>query len=160
MLKVKDDFARVEVIHTLEQLPNGPYAGGVSGGSKTSKELPLWKSLDAVVAVSKCVQEYAKKYNGLEAVMIPNHAWSYKDRNTGDWPRRRSNFAQQTVVMINPAYIKGYEIFLGMARVNQQRKVENSWDPLMNRPIYNFVAYSSWGSKPNMVEELTAAGVK
>lgn len=156
----KDKVARVEVIHTLEQLPVGPFAGGISGGSKTAAELPLWKSLDGIVAVSKSVQAYAKKHCDLETEMIPNHAWSYKDKETGDWPRNRSNFAKQNVMMINPAYIKGYEIFLGMARANQQRKVENDWDALLNRPVYNFIAYSSWGSKPDMVQELKAAGVK
>lgn len=160
MKKLKDKLARVEVIHTLEQLPIGPFAGGVSGGSKTRAELPLWQELDGIVAVSKAVKKYAEEECDLETEMIPNHAWSYKDKETGDWPRIRSNFAKQNVVMINPANIKGYCIYLGMAKENHQRKMENKWDPLLCRPVYNFHAYSSWGSQPEMVEDLKAAGVK
>ena len=70
------------------------------------------------------------------------------------------NSIKQNVVMINPALVKGYDIFLGMARLNKQRIVENNWDALLNRPVYNFIAYSSWGSKPGMVKDLEAAGVK
>lgn len=158
--KLMARVARVEVLHTCEQLPTGPFAGGVSGGSKTTAELPYFQALDGIVSVSKAVQKYALQECGLESEMIPNHAWSYKDKETGDWPRVRSNFAKQNVLMINPANIKGYEIFLGMAKMNQQRKAENNWDVLLERPVYNFIAYSSWGSQPEMVEELTAAGVQ
>lgn len=160
MPTLRERAARVEIVHTLEQLPTGPYAGGVSGGAKTSAELPLFQELDGIVAVSRAVQKYAKAHCGLNTEMIPNHAWSYKDKDTGGWPRYRQNFAKQNVVMINPAYIKGYDIFLGMARMNKQRIVENNWDELLNRPVYNFIAYSSWGSKPDMARELEAAGVK
>lgn len=160
MPKLREAGARIEIIHTLEQLPAGPYAGGVSGGAKTPAELAFFKELDGLVAVSKAVQKYAKQHCDLDAEMIPNHAWSYKDKDTGDWPRYRKNFAKQNVVMINPAWVKGYEIFLGMARENKQRVVENNWDELLDRPVYNFVAYSSWGSKPEMVRDLQAAGVK
>lgn len=160
MPDLRKKATRVEVIHTLEQLPAGPYAGGISGGAMTQAELPLFEELDGLVAVSKAAQKYAKVHCGLDAEMIPNHAWSFKDRDTGDWPRYRQNFAKQNVVMVNPASVKGYDIFLGMARENKQRVVENNWDELLNRPVYNFIAYSSWGSKPDMVRELQAAGVK
>ncbi|KAK5095888.1 hypothetical protein LTR70_003207 [Exophiala xenobiotica] len=72
------------------------FAGGISGGAKTSAELPLFRELDGLVAVSKAVQKYAKQYCDLDAEMIPNHAWSYKDKDTGGWPRFRKNFAKQT----------------------------------------------------------------
>jgi len=157
---LREDAARVEVIHTMEQLPAGPFCGGISGGARTRAELPFFKELDGLVAVSKAVQNYAKNHCDLQAEMIPNHAWSYKDKETGDWPRYRKNFAKQNVVMINPALVKGYEIFLGMARENKQRVVENNWDELLNRPVYNLMAYSSWGSKPDMVRDLQAAGVE
>ncbi|KAK5948052.1 hypothetical protein OHC33_010893 [Knufia fluminis] len=160
MPALREKAARIEVIHTLEQLPAGPYAGGISGGAKTQAELPLFKELDGLVAVSKAVQKYAKDHCGLDSEMIPNHAWSYKDKDTGDWPRYRHNFAKQTVAMVNPAFVKGYEIFLGMARENKQRVVENNWDELLNRPVYNFVAYISWGTDPDMIKDLQAAGVK
>lgn len=152
--------ARVEVVHTLEQLPTGPYAGGISGGAKTSAELPLFKQLDGVVAVSKAVKEYAKEHCDLDAKVIPNHAWAYKDKDTSDWPRCRQNFAKQNVVMINPAWVKGYEIFLGMACLNKQRVVENNWDALLERPVYNFIAYAGWGTDAQMTNDLEAAGVK
>lgn len=152
--------ARVEVVHTLEQLPVGPYAGGISGGSKSREELSLFKELDGVVVVSKAVQRYAKQHCDLDAEMIPNHAWSYKDKDTGDWPRYRQNFSKANVVMINPALIKGYDIFLGMARENSQRTADNDWCSLLNRPVHNFIAYTSWGTNDQMVQDLKAAGVK
>ncbi|KAK5106310.1 hypothetical protein LTS08_000428 [Lithohypha guttulata] len=157
---IQAGIARVEVVHTLEQLPTGPYAGGISGGAQCPEELRLFKELDGLIAVSKAVQRYAKDHCGLHAEMIPNHAWSYKDKETSDWPRYRSNFAKQNVVMINPAWVKGYDIFLAMARDNAQRKVENNWDALLDRPVYNFIAYLGWGSSPKMVQDLKAAGVK
>jgi len=86
---IREKTVRVEVIHTLKQLPVGPYAGGISGGAQTPAELPLFRHLDGLVAVSIAVQKYAKEHCGLETEMIPNHAWSYKDKDTGDWPRFR-----------------------------------------------------------------------
>jgi len=47
-----------------------------------------------------------------------------------------------------------------MARENKQRVTENSWDEPLNRSVYNFIAYTSWGSNPAMVKDLQAAGVK
>lgn len=160
MPAIREKTARVEVVHSLEQLPVGPYAGGVSGGAKTPAELPLFQDLDGLVAVSMAVQKYAKEHCDLETEVIPNHAWSYKDKDTGDWPRCRQNFAKQNVVMINPALVKGYEIFLGMARENKQRVAEHNWDQVLNRSVYNFIAYTSWGSNPEMVRDLQAASVK
>lgn len=156
----KQKVCRVEIVHTLEQLPAGPYAGGVSGSAQCPAEIEIFKQCDAIVSVSKAMQKYAKEQCDLETTMIPNHAWCYKDRDTSDWPRYRQNFKKQTVVMINPASVKGYKIFLAMAQENAQREAENDWDKLLDRPVYNFVAYTAWGTKPEMKEELKAAGVK
>ena len=153
-------MSRVEIVHTLEQLPFGPFAGGISGGAMSKAELPLFQQLDGLVGVSRSMVKYAKKYGDLDLEMIPNHAWSYKDKNTGGWPRYRQNFSKQNVVMINPAYVKGYDIFLGMARANKQRAVENEWDELLGHQVYNFVAYSSWGSNAAMTKDLKDVGVK
>lgn len=46
MPAISKKTARVEVVHTLEQLPVGPYAGDISGGAKTPAELPLFRDLD------------------------------------------------------------------------------------------------------------------
>lgn len=156
----RSKVARVEVIHTCEQLPTGPFAGGMTGGSKTAAEMAYFEDLDGIVSVSKAIQHYAQKECGLKSEMIPNHAWSYMDKDTAELPSVRSNFAKQNVMMINPANIKGFKIYLDMSRQNQQRKVENSWDPLLKRPIYNFIAYSSWGSAPEMIEALKGSGVR
>jgi len=155
----REKVARVGVIHSLEQLPTGPYSGGMSTGTSTAAELPLLAELDGLVAVSNAVKTYTKQHCGLDTEMIPNHVSLYKDEGTGGWPRYRQNFTKQNVVMINPALVKGYEIFLGMAKANQQRVHENR-DKLLNRPVYNYVAYLSWGSTSEMAEELEAAGVK
>lgn len=156
----KSRVARIEVIHTLEQIPVGPYAGGIAGAAGAPEEMPLIRALDGVVAVSKAVQKYAKEHCDLVTEMIPNHAWSYKDKDTSNWPRHRSNFAKQNVVMINPAYVKGFNIFLGMARENAQRRIENNWDALLDRPVYNFIAYVGWGTNPEIIKQLKEAGVK
>lgn len=159
-VSLKSRMARVEVVHTLEQLPVGPFAGGISGGGKSREELPLMKKLDGIVTVSKAVQKYAKLHCDLDTEMIPNHAWSYKDKDTGGWPRYRQNFSKANVVMINPAIVKGFDIFLGMAKENSRRAVEKDWSSLLNKPVHNFIAYTSWGSKPQMIEDLKDAGVK
>lgn len=156
----KNEVALVEVCHTLEQIPAGPYSGGVSGSANCPDELKLIKACDGIITVSKMMHKYAKEKCGLDTEMIPNHAWCYKDRQTSDWPLYRMNFKKQTVVMINPAGVKGYKIFLAMARENQKREMENNWDKMQTQPVYNFVAYGAWGTKPDMVKEMQAAGVR
>lgn len=159
MKKLKLRVARVEIVHTLEQLPTGPYSGGVSGGCQTADELILWQGLDGIVAVSSAVQKYAGHECDLKTEMIPNHAWSYKHKETGDWPARRYNFAKKNVVMINPAHMKGCSIFMGMARENEQRKVANVLNSVVQKPVYNFHAYISWGIRDEIHEELEKVGV-
>lgn len=159
MKKLKAQVARVEIVHTLEQLPTGPYSGGVSGGCQTADELTLWQRLDGIVAVSTAVQKYAKQECDLVSEMIPNHAWSYMDKETGGEPRRRYNYAKKKVVMINPAHMKGCSIFAGMARENEQRKVANVLNSVIQKPVYNFEAYISWGIKDEIAEALEKVGV-
>lgn len=159
MKKIEPQLARVEIVHTLEQLPAGPYSGGVSGGCQTPHELPLWKGLDGIVSVSKAVQKYAEKECGLFSEMIPNQACSYKDKETGDWPSRRYNFAKKNVVMINPAYMKGSDIYRDMAERNQKRQAANATNVEVQEPVYTFHAYISWGIRPQIEQDLVKNGV-
>lgn len=162
MLTKNPKLVRFEVVHTAEQIPTGPYAGGCFGSATTPVEFELWQKLDGIVAVSHAIRRYAADQCGVEMHMIPNHPWSFKDRKSANLPRRRRNFDDQTVVMINPCMIKGYGIFLDMAKENKRRRDDNTNLPigLANRPSYNYVAYATWGAKPEMRDELRAAGVE
>lgn len=159
MKKLRDRVARVEIVHTLEQLPTGPYSGGVSGGCQTAHELSLWQGLDGIVSVSTAVQTYAKKECDLVTEMIPNHAWSYMDKNTGAFPARRYNFDKKNVVMINPAYMKGCSIFTGLAGENHKRKLQNELSNVTSASVYNFHAYISWGIRDEIQQGLENVGV-
>lgn len=152
------DIARVEVIHTFEQVPAGPYLGGMKGGSKTVKELPYLRALDMCVAVSNAVKSYAEDVAHLDnVIMIQNHKAVFLNKDTGKFPYRRYNFKKQTVYMINPAPIKGLSIFQDMARENHRRKLQN--DRGANKPVYEFVAVRSWGTKDTYAQALLGSGV-
>lgn len=159
-VEFKAKVSRVEICHTFEQIPAGPYAGGVAGSANCPAEIELINACEGIVTVSKAMHKYAEEKAGLKTEMIPNHAWCYMDRDTSDWPRYRFNFKKQTVVMINPAGVKGYKIFLAMARENVRREAESDWNTLLAQPVYNFVAYMAWGTKPDMVAEMQALGVE
>lgn len=162
MLAKKPKLVRVEIVHTAEQIPVGPFSGGMLGSAVTPLELELWKRLDAIVAVSNAIKRYARDECDLNTTMIPNHVWAFKDRKSSNWPRRRENFGHQTVVMINPCAVKGYSIFLEMAKANQKRMLANQFAPTdpVNQPSFNYVAYATWGAKPHMKEALALAGVQ
>lgn len=156
---------RVEIIHTAEQLPLGPYAGGIPGSAATDAEDALWHGLDGIISVSKTIEKYAAEHCGLMTEMIPNHPWVYKDKDTLRWPRRRENFSKQRVAMINPAWVKGYDIFLEMAKVNHERynrsfieREGGNHDE--HSGVYEYVAYATWGSSKQMEKELEDAGVR
>lgn len=152
---------RVEVIHTAEQVPAGPYSGGIPGSATTKAELALWENVDGVVSVSKAIHSYAEIHcPTVTTTMIPNHAWTYMDKDSHLWPRRRSNFAKQRVAMVNPAYVKGYDIFLEMAKENRARGELQYQFEDNEKPTYTYVAYASWGSSSEMKKELEKSGVR
>lgn len=149
---------RIEVIHTAEQIPAGPYTGGIPGSATTNAELSLWENIDGIVSVSNAIHAYAEAHcPDVKTTMISNHAWTYMDKDSHLWPRRRTNFAKQRVAMVNPAYVKGYDIFLAMAKENQLRGGSQYQS---EKPTYNYVAYASWGSNPEIKKELQRASVR
>ncbi|KAF2840858.1 glycosyltransferase family 4 protein [Patellaria atrata CBS 101060] len=120
---------RIFIIHCAEQLPFGPYAGGIPNSACSPAEHELLKQCNGVWAVSKAVKNYAWKYGQLETACIPNHAWIYLDERTQQLPRRRYNWNKGLVGMINPSRVKGVHILLKLAK---------------RMPEVGFVCWRSW----------------
>ncbi|KAK4914228.1 hypothetical protein LTR66_017162 [Elasticomyces elasticus] len=164
MLPNLDKVARVEIIHTLEQIPAGSCAGGIPGSSTSPLEFQLWLEIEGRVAVSEAVQKYAQEECKLPTVMLPNHAFSYLNNEPGQFPAVRRNFTKQTVVMVNPAVVKGFDMFLLMAQENHRRAKANKANKTRAAneqfPVYKFRCYLSWGTLPEMIRALRAAGVE
>ncbi|KAL2018099.1 hypothetical protein VTK56DRAFT_1285 [Thermocarpiscus australiensis] len=130
---------RVDIIHTAEQLPFGPYAGGVAGHCMSPKEEDaMLRKLDGVWTVSKALHDYAWKYGKLETTFLIHPTMTYLD-NMGGMPLVRNNVDKLEVGMVNPCPIKGVGILIALAE---------------NLPEVNFVTWKSWGSDPEHIEKL------
>jgi hypothetical protein len=123
---------RAFIIHTAEQLPFGPFAGGISGGASSSREHKLLQELDGIWSVSETIQNYAAEHGNLATQFILHHPWNYLDDETHKLPKRRYNWDKEDVLMINFCPLKGSDIVEALAR---------------RCPELKFVVVSSWGSK-------------
>ena len=123
---------RAFIIHTAEQLPFGPFAGGVSGGACSPREHQLLQEVDAIWSVSQTIQKYAAEHGNLATQFILHHPWNYLDDNTHKLPRQRHNWDKENVLMVNCCPLKGSDILLDLAS---------------RCPEFKFLVVSSWGSK-------------
>lgn len=143
MMALPSHVRRAFVVHTAEQLPFGPFAGGISGGAISPREHELLQEVDGIWSVSKAIQDYAKVHGDLETEFIFHHPWNYLEEGTEKLPRHRHNFSKGKVLMVNPCSLKGSDILL----------------PLVQRcPELDFIVVSSWGSieNPDLQESLKA----
>ena len=133
-------FKRINIVHTAEQLPFGPFVAGIDGHCLSPKvENELLRGLDGIWAVSKAIQDYAWIYGKLQTTFLVHPTLTYLDAKTGDMPVVRNNVDKHEIGMINPCPHKGLAIFLSLAK---------------KFPNMNFVTWKSWGTQKEHAAEL------
>ncbi|KAL2264585.1 hypothetical protein VTJ83DRAFT_7095 [Remersonia thermophila] len=136
-------FKRINIIHTAEQLPFGPFAAGVDGHCMSpAVEDALLRDLDGIWSVSKAIQKYALTYGQLETTFLIHPIATYLDKDASGMavlPPVRNNIDKIEVGMVNPCAQKGLSILIGLAR---------------NLPHIKFVVWKSWGSRRDHLAQL------
>jgi hypothetical protein len=133
------DIRRIAVIHTAEQLPFGPFAGGVPGHTSSPREFDLLRQLDGIWSVSQAIKDYAMKYGQLQTNFFVHHPWTYLEEKTHELPIQMHNWDKKFVGMINPCAVKGSSILLDLARAC---------------PHLDFLVYKSWGINDELEKQL------
>lgn len=110
----------VYLVRTTLSLPFGPEAAFPSD-EKTER----LRRTDAVVAVSRYVAEYVRRWSGIEAIALPISLLE-----PGPWPAL-GRFDNEFVTMVNPCAVKGLPIFLALADA---------------MPQVRFAAVPTWGA--------------
>ncbi|KAJ4035086.1 hypothetical protein NW753_012282 [Fusarium oxysporum] len=95
-------MSRIAVVHTAEQLPFGPFAGGVPGHSSTTREADLFQQLDGIWSVSDAIRNYALEHGQLQTRFLVHHPWTYLVGKDHEMPSRLFNWDKKFVAMINP----------------------------------------------------------
>ncbi|KAH7082830.1 hypothetical protein BKA63DRAFT_380962, partial [Paraphoma chrysanthemicola] len=90
---------RVGVIHTAEQLPFGPFAGGVPGHVSSADEFDLLKKLDGIWSVSNAVKRYAFEHGRLETSFFVHHPWTYLEGKEHSLPAHHHNWDKPYIGM-------------------------------------------------------------
>ncbi|KAK4097999.1 glycosyltransferase family 4 protein [Parathielavia hyrcaniae] len=135
-------FKRVNIIHTAEQLPFGPFCAGVDGHCLSPRvENAMLRKLDGIWSVSMAVKEYAWKYGQLVTTFLVHPPSTYLDQATGGMPVVRNNIDKEDIGMVNPCPHKGLSILVALAR---------------KFPHMNFVTWRSWGSRTAHLQQLQA----
>jgi glycosyltransferase involved in cell wall biosynthesis len=135
------DAFRVFVIHCAEQLPFGPYAGGLADSSCSPKERDLLHGVDAIWSVSNAVKDYAAEHGQLDTTFLVHDPWTYLDERKHQVPDRYYNWDRPVIGMINPSQVKGVEILLSLAK---------------ELPHRQFAAWRSWGADDAIEQKLEA----
>lgn len=118
----------VYLVRTTLSLPFGPEAAFPSE-EKTER----LRRADAVVAVSRYVAEYVRRWSGIEAIALPISLLE-----PGPWPAL-GRFDNEFVTMVNPCAVKGLPIFLALADA---------------MPQVRFAAVPTWGATAADLEAL------
>ncbi|KAL2134846.1 hypothetical protein VTI74DRAFT_10652 [Chaetomium olivicolor] len=138
--ELRHTFKRVNIIHTAEQLPFGPFCAGVDGHCLSpAVEDQMLRELDGIWAVSKAVQEYAWVHGKLETKFLVHPSLTYLDAATGGMPVVRNNIDKDEIGMVNPCPHKGLSILVALAQ---------------KFPDMKFVTWKSWGSRTTHMQQL------
>ncbi|KAF4454637.1 hypothetical protein F53441_2871 [Fusarium austroafricanum] len=132
-------MSRIGVVHTAEQLPFGPFAGGVPGHSCTAREADLLQRLDGIWSVSKTIMNYALDHGQLQTRFLVHHPWTYLVGKEREMPNHLFNWDKKFIAMINPCAVKGLSIFVNLARCC---------------PQFDFLTYMSWGTDEGVVKQM------
>ncbi|MDN4069611.1 glycosyltransferase family 4 protein [Paenibacillus vini] len=114
--------------HSQATLPFGPEC--------FQEDLPkigLYKRLDGVISVSRYLKEYFADYAGVDSEVI-----YFPSYGPGPFPFLAS-FDSKYITVINPSAIKGFSIFIGLARM---------------MPHLQFAAVPTWATKEDELEEM------
>lgn len=134
-------FKRINIIHTAEQLPFGPFVAGVDGHCLSPRvENEMLRELDGIWSVSMAVKEYAWTYGQLETTFLVHPPMTYLDKD-GGMPVVRNNIDKDEIGMVNPCPHKGLSILIALAK---------------KFPDMKFVTWRSWGSRTVHLEQLKA----
>ncbi|KAK4135078.1 glycosyltransferase family 4 protein [Trichocladium antarcticum] len=138
----RSTFKRINIIHTAEQLPFGPFVAGVDGHCLAAKvEDGMLRELDGIWAVSKAIQDYAWTHGTLETKFLVHPSMTYMDNKTGGMPVVRNNIDKHEIGMVNPCPHKGLAILLALAK---------------KFPDMKFVTWKSWGTQKEHQAQLIA----
>jgi hypothetical protein len=124
------DTCRIGVIHTAEQLPFGPFAGGIPDHVSCPSESRLLKQLNGIWSVSDAMKRYAFDHGQLHTAFFVHHHWTYLEEQNHKLPEHHDNWNKTYIGMINPCKVKGLSILLDLAKVC---------------PQHQFLVYKSWG---------------
>lgn len=124
------DVCRVAIVHTAEQLPFGPFAGGVPGHASSPREFELLRQLDGIWSVSTAIKQYALNHGQLQTDFFVHHPWTYLEEKKHEMPAQLHNWDKNFVGMVNPCPVKGSGILVNLAKAC---------------PHLDFLVYKSWG---------------
>ncbi len=124
----KDASRVVYLARTTLALPFGP-----DSALPSEERTGNLRRVAAIVAVSRYVSDYMRRYAGLEAEALPISL-----HGSGPFPRL-GRFGEGYVTMVNPCAIKGISIFLGLAR---------------RFPELPFAAVPMWGTNEDDLQAL------
>jgi hypothetical protein len=134
----RQTFKRVNIIHTAEQLPFGPFCAGVDGHCLSPKiEDAMLRDLDGIWSVSQAVKDYAWTYGRLDTTFLVHPVSTYLDK--GRMPIVRNNIDRDEIGMVNPCPHKGLSILIALAK---------------RFPHQKFVTWKSWGSRTVHLDQL------
>lgn len=121
---------RIAIIHTAEQLPFGPFAGGMPGQLSSPCESKLLQDLDGIWSVSEAIKRYALEHGQLQTDFFVHHPWTYLEERKHEMPEHLHNWDKKFIGMINPCPVKGAHILIELAKAC---------------PQHDFLVYKSWG---------------
>ncbi|USP82241.1 glycosyltransferase family 4 protein [Curvularia clavata] len=124
------NVCRVGVVHTAEQLPFGPFAGGLPSHTSSPSESKSLQMLDGIWSVSSAIKQYALEHGQLQTSFFVHHPWTYLEERSHSPPAHLLNRDKNFLCMINPCVVKGSPIFIDLVK---------------SCPQYDFLVYKSWG---------------
>ncbi|KAF3001789.1 hypothetical protein E8E13_001757 [Curvularia kusanoi] len=133
------DACRISVIHTAEQLPFGPFFGGMYCHVSSPREAKLLQELDGIWSVSNAIKQYALEHGRLHTEFFTHHPWTYLNQYDHSMPTRLHNWDKRYVGMVNPCVVKGIQIFASIAA---------------RCPKHEFLVYKSWGFDTKIEDQL------
>ncbi|EFM09438.1 glycosyl transferase group 1 [Paenibacillus curdlanolyticus YK9] len=114
--------------HSQTLLPFGP-----ESYQEKPADVPMLRRLDGIVSVSNYLQDYTRVYGGLDSKVI-----YFPSYGEGPFPYLGS-FDNPYITVINPSAIKGFSIFIGLARA---------------MPHLSFAAVPTWATSVEELDEM------
>lgn len=120
----------VFIAHSQSTLPFGP-----DSFDQDPERTKLFKKLDGIISVSKFLDNYFRTWAGIESKVL-----YFPSYGEGPFPYLGS-FDNKYVTAINPSELKGFSIFIGLAK---------------RMPDVQFAAVPTWATAVEEIEEMNA----